>query len=231
MLVNAPQPLVAAGSPSSWLGSGVAAGSGATSGLTSVAGCQGGPNQKSRVSRGRSCGARGSSTSAGGWTTVTPHVAREDNTTRSDGPSRDSTNFRFRDLDQPERGAVWARQSPTISTFGWANLKPCWIPPAAEGNSSSAVPAAERGRVDQIPSVADLGRLGIYRSVADMLEVGLPSGHFDGALLSKILDRLMTYSDYKDVQRCLGKMPVRDPAQGGVVAVLGTSLRCTAPDE
>ena len=133
--------------------------------------------------------------------------------------------FRFRDLDQPERGAVWTAIADDLHVrMG----KPQTVldPACGRGEFISAVPAAERWAIDQIPSVADLGRLGIHTIVADMLEVDLPTGHFDGILLSNILEHLMTY---EDVQRCLRKMHVAT-RPGGVVAVLGPNFKYCADE-
>jgi len=134
-------------------------------------------------------------------------------------------DFRFRDLDQAERGAVWAAIADDL--FVRMGKPQVVLDPACgRGEFISAVPARERWAIDQIPSVADLGRLGIHTMVADMLEVDLPPGYFDGILLSNILEHLMTY---EDVQRCLGRMHAAI-RPGGVVAVLGPNFKYCADE-
>ncbi len=67
---------------------------------------------------------------------------------------------------------------------------------------------------------------GIHTIVSDMFDVELPPGHFDGVLLSNLLEHLMTY---EDIQRCLRKMHAAI-RPGGVVAVLGPNFKYCADE-
>jgi len=63
-------------------------------------------------------------------------------------------DFRFRDLDQPARGAVWAAAADNLFVpMG----KPQIVldPRYGQGECISAVPAGKRWAIDLIPSVAD----------------------------------------------------------------------------
>ena len=134
-------------------------------------------------------------------------------------------DFRFRDLNQPVRGAVWA----AIANDLFIRMgKPQIVldPACGRGELITAVPAGERWAIDQIPSVAELESLGVHTLVGNMLELDLPSGHFDAVLLSNILEHLLTY---EDVQRCLSKMRIAI-RPGGVVAVLGPNFKYCADE-
>ena len=131
--------------------------------------------------------------------------------------------FRFRDVDQGRRQAVWT----VIANDLYVRMgRPRVVldPAAGRGEFISAVPAKERWAIDQVPPTADLERAGVHVVVADMFDVDLPPAHFDGILLSNLLEHLPTY---EHVQRCLVKM--REAMRpGGTVAVLGPNFKyCT----
>jgi SAM-dependent methyltransferase len=133
--------------------------------------------------------------------------------------------FRFRDHDQAEREAVW---TPITEDLFRRMGKPEVVldPASGRGEFISAVPARERWAIDQVPAVTDLESQGIHVIVSDMFEVELPPAHFDGVLLSNLLEHLMTF---EDVQRCLRKMHAAI-RPGGVVAVLGPNFKYCAKE-
>ena len=116
--------------------------------------------------------------------------------------------------------------SPMTSSSAWADPRSCSTRPSGRGEFISAVPARERWAIDQVPSVTDLESQGIHTIVSDMFDVELPPEHFDGILLSNLLEHLMTY---EDVQRCLRKMHAAI-RPGGVVAVLGPNFKYCAKE-
>ncbi len=132
-------------------------------------------------------------------------------------------DFRFRHYHQGERQAVWS--AITQDLFVRMGRPQIVLDPAAgRGEFISAVPAKERWAIDQVPSVTDLESQGIHTIVSDMFDVELPQEHFDGVLLSNVLEHLMSA---EDVHRCLKKMRAAI-RPGGVVAVLGPNFKyCT----
>jgi len=131
--------------------------------------------------------------------------------------------FRFRDVNQFERSAVWAAIADDLFVR-MGRPKVVLDPACGRGEFISAVPAEERWAIDQVLSVADLEPLGIRTIVSDLLDVDLPPGHFDGVLLSNTLEHLKTF---EDVQRCLIKMR-RAMRPNGVIAVLGPNFKYCA---
>jgi ubiquinone/menaquinone biosynthesis C-methylase UbiE len=133
--------------------------------------------------------------------------------------------YRFRDLDQVDRLAVWgAIADDLFRRMG----KPRVVldPACGRGEFISSVPADERWAIDQVPSDMDLTPQGIHTIVSDVFAVDLPEHHFDGVLLSNILEH---FGSAEDIQRCLAKM-YQAIRPGGVVAVLGPNFKYCAKE-
>ena len=129
--------------------------------------------------------------------------------------------FRFREIDQGQRQAVWN----VIADDLYVRMgRPQVVldPAYGRGEFIRAVPARERWAIDQVPPPSDLE--GVHVIVSDIFEVELPAGHFDGVLLSNLLEHFMTY---EEVQRCLVKMRAA-LTPGGTVAVLGPNFKYCA---
>ena len=133
--------------------------------------------------------------------------------------------FRFRDVDQYERRAVWSVIADDLFVR-MGRPRVVLDPACGRGEFISSVPAKDRWAIDQMESVAELEHLGVHTIVSDMFAVDLPPKHFDAILLSNTLEHLMTYHD---VQRCLKKMHAAI-RPGGVVAVLGPNFKYCAKE-
>jgi SAM-dependent methyltransferase len=131
--------------------------------------------------------------------------------------------YRFRDVDQGAREAVWA----PIARFVHESLgRPDRVldPAAGRGEFIRAVPARERWAVD-LHSHSELSADdGVNLLIGDAMEVELPADHFDGAFVSNFLEHL---PGQEAVSEFLARMRgVLRP--GGRVAVLGPNYRYCA---
>jgi hypothetical protein len=130
--------------------------------------------------------------------------------------------YRFRDVDQASRQAVW--REIARYTHGRMGAPQRVLDPAAgRGEFITAVPAAERWAVDLfcqgIPDAA-----GVKTIIADIMDADLPAGYFDGVFLSNFLEHL---PDPNTVAAALGKLRAA-MAPGGRIAVLGPNFRYCA---
>src|ERR1700758_1852958 len=86
--------------------------------------------------------------------------------------------YRFRDVDQARRQAVWNE----IARYVHARMgaPQCVLDPAAgRGEFITAVPAAERWAVDLVKQ-GEIEAAGVRMIIADIMDAELPEGHFDG---------------------------------------------------
>lgn len=128
--------------------------------------------------------------------------------------------YRFRQIPQPVRVQVWSEISPYLA-------KRLGMPErvldaaAGRGEFINAVPASERWAVD----VVDFHELhqdpGVKTVIGDVRTLELPKDHFDGILVSNLLEHLPTQDD---VGSFLAKMRELLTV-GGRIAVLGPNFR------
>ncbi len=128
--------------------------------------------------------------------------------------------YRFRDVDQAVRTAVWEE----ISAYLYERLgRPERVldPAAGRGEFINAVPAPERWAVDQVAHTQGTYGAGVRSIVSDVFDVELPAGHFDGIFVSNFLEHLST-------QEAVGQFLVRmreASVAGGRIAVMGPNFR------
>ena len=132
--------------------------------------------------------------------------------------------YRFRDVDQSSRQAVWRE----IARFVHTRMgEPATVldPAAGRGEFISAVPAAERWGVDLV-SQGDLEGAGVKMIIADIMDAELPAEHFDGVFISNFLEHL---PDQNAVAALLAKL--RDAMRpGGRIAIMGPNFKYCARD-
>jgi len=132
--------------------------------------------------------------------------------------------YRFRDVDQSSRQAVWRE----IARFVHTRMgEPATVldPAAGRGEFISAVPAAERWGVDLV-SQGDLEGAGVKMIIADIMDANLPAAHFDGVFISNFLEHL---PDQNAVAALLTKL--RDAmCPGGRIAIMGPNFKYCARD-
>jgi SAM-dependent methyltransferase len=131
-------------------------------------------------------------------------------------------DYRFRDVDQASRRAVW-REIARYAHGRMGAPRRVLDPAAGRGEFITAVPALERWGVDlvsqEIPDAA-----GVKMIIADIMDADLPGGYFDGVFLSNFLEHL---PDQNTVAAALGKLrTVMEP--GGRIAVMGPNFRYCA---
>jgi SAM-dependent methyltransferase len=130
--------------------------------------------------------------------------------------------YRFRDVDQASREAVW-REIAHYVHMRMGEPGTILDPAAGRGEFISAVPAAERWGVDRV-SQANLENAGVKMIIADIMDAGLPSDYFDGVFISNFLEHL---PDQNAVAAVLGKL--RDAMRpGGRIAIMGPNFKYCA---
>jgi Methyltransferase domain len=130
--------------------------------------------------------------------------------------------YRFRDVDQAGREAVWREIARYVHTRMGAPR--CVLDPAAgRGEFITAVPAAERWGVDLVKQ-ADLESAGVRMIIADIMDAELPESYFDGVFLSNFLEHLPSQDAVADV---LGKLRAA-MVPGGRIAIIGPNFRYCA---
>jgi SAM-dependent methyltransferase len=131
-------------------------------------------------------------------------------------------DYRLRGVDQEARQAVWAEIAVYLHQRMGAPTRVLDVG-AGRGEFITAVPAAERWAVDLLDF--DGYRDGAVKAVAGgILDAELPSGYFDGVVVSNVLEHLHTQDA---VGAALTR--IRDlMAPGGRLAVMGPNFRYCA---
>ncbi len=127
--------------------------------------------------------------------------------------------YRFRDVDQASRQAVWNEIARYVHARMGAPQR-VLDPAAGRGEFITAVPAAERLGVDLVKQ-ADIEALGVQMIIDDVMDAELPKGHFDGVFLSNFLEHLPSQDA---VGKVLGKLHAA-MSPGGRIAVIGPNFR------
>jgi hypothetical protein len=130
--------------------------------------------------------------------------------------------YRFRDVDQAGRQAVWGEIARYVHARMGAPQR-VLDPAAGRGEFITAVPAAERWAVDLVRQ-GDIEAAGVRMIVADIMDADLPEDHFDGVFLSNFLEHLASQDAVATV---LGKLHGA-MAPGGRIAVMGPNFRYCA---
>ncbi len=131
--------------------------------------------------------------------------------------------FRFRDVDQLVRTAVWREIAPFIHQQLGAPER-VLDPAAGRGEFINAVPARERWAIDQVAYAEGTYDPAVRTIVADVFEAELPPAHFDGVFVSNFLEHLATQ---EAVASFLGRMHAAiEP--GGRIAIMGPNFRYCA---
>jgi Methyltransferase domain len=130
--------------------------------------------------------------------------------------------YRFRDVDQVSRQAVWHE----IAAYLHRRMgEPTRVLDPAAGRCEfiNAVPAAERWAVDTVDH-NEFRHADIKVIIADILDAQLPPAYFDGIFASNFLEHLPSQDAIGAV---LAKLHA-SMAPGGTLAVLGPNFRYCA---
>jgi SAM-dependent methyltransferase len=131
--------------------------------------------------------------------------------------------YRFRDVDQSARTAVWQ----PIANFMYEQMgRPERVldPAAGRGEFINAVPASERWAVDMVAYAEGTYAPGVKSVVSDIFDAELPEDHFGGIFISNFLEHLLSQEATAEF---LTKMR-RVTAPGGRIVVMGPNFRYCA---
>jgi SAM-dependent methyltransferase len=131
--------------------------------------------------------------------------------------------YRFRDVDQAARIAVWREIAPFIHEL-LGHPRRVLDPAAGRGEFINAVPADQRWAVDQVAYAEGTYAAGVHAVVADIFDAELPDSHFDGVFVSNFLEHLTAQ---EAVATFLERMHAAT-APGGRIAVMGPNFRFCA---
>lgn len=127
--------------------------------------------------------------------------------------------YRFRDVDQASRQAVWAE----IASYMYRRMRaPTKVLDPAAGRCEfiNAIPAAERWAVDTVDH-GEYRDSGVKLIIDNILDAELPLAYFDGIFVSNFLEHL---PNQDSIGAVLAKLHASiEP--GGTLAVLGPNFR------
>jgi Methyltransferase domain len=131
--------------------------------------------------------------------------------------------YRFRDVDQRAREAVWSEIGPFVYRR-LGSPERVLDPAAGRCEFLNAVPAGERWGVDLVDYEERWAAPGVKLVVGDALDVDLPAAYFGGVWVSNFLEHL---PDQETVATFLERM--RELLMpGGRIAVMGPNFRYCA---
>lgn len=131
--------------------------------------------------------------------------------------------YRFRDIDQEARIAVWKEIAPHVHGLMGAPQK-LLDPAAGRGEFIGAVPAEETWAVDEVAYPEAAHKPDTKVIVSPIMEAELPAGHFDGIYVSNFLEHL---HDQEAIAAFLEKMHAA-MGPGGRIAIMGPNYRYCA---
>jgi SAM-dependent methyltransferase len=132
-------------------------------------------------------------------------------------------SYRFRDIDQDARIAVWKEIAPHVHGLMGSPRK-LLDPAAGRGEFIGAVPAAETWAVDEVAYPEANHKPDTKVIVSSIMEAELPAGHFDGIYVSNFLEHL---HDQEAIAAFLEKMHAAMES-GGRIAIMGPNYRYCA---
>jgi SAM-dependent methyltransferase len=134
-------------------------------------------------------------------------------------------SYRFRDVDQDGRVAVWRKIAPHVHEVMGRPQK-VLDPAAGRGEFIGAVPARETWAVDAVSYEQAAHKPDTNVVVSPIMDAELPAGHFDGVYVSNFLEHLY---DQEAIHQFLVKMlGVMEP--GGRIAIMGPNYRYCAKE-
>lgn len=132
--------------------------------------------------------------------------------------------YRFRDVDQSARQAVWNEIAGDIHGR-MGSPRRLLDPAAGRCEFVNALPDIERWVVDAVDQ-AEFRDSKVKAITADIIDVDLPADYFDGVFVSNFLEHL---TSQEAVAQVLGKLRAAT-APGGRIAVLGPNFKYCASE-
>lgn len=128
--------------------------------------------------------------------------------------------YRFRDIDQDGRVAVWREIAPHVYGI-MGSPKKVLDPAAGRGEFIGAIPAKETWAVDAVAYEQAHYKPDTKVLTSSILDADLPANHFDGVFVSNFLEHL---TDQMEIAAFLEKMR-EAVAPGGRIAIMGPNYR------
>jgi 2-polyprenyl-3-methyl-5-hydroxy-6-metoxy-1,4-benzoquinol methylase len=134
-------------------------------------------------------------------------------------------SYRFRDIDQGSRAAVWEEIAPHVHSLMGSPDK-VLDPAAGRGEFIGSIEAKETWAVDEVayPEADHASETKVI--TASIMEAELPEGHFDGVFVSNFLEHLR---DQEAIAAFLEKMHGAMEG-GGRIAIMGPNYRYCAKE-
>jgi 2-polyprenyl-3-methyl-5-hydroxy-6-metoxy-1,4-benzoquinol methylase len=134
-------------------------------------------------------------------------------------------HYRFREIDQGGRVAVWREISPHVHEL-MGRPRKLLDPAAGRGEFIGASPAAETWAVDEVSYPEAEHKPDTKIITTPIMDADLPQGHFDGVYVSNFLEHL---PDQEAISAFLEKMRgTMEP--GGRIAIMGPNYRYCAKE-
>jgi SAM-dependent methyltransferase len=128
--------------------------------------------------------------------------------------------YRFRDVDQAARMAVWREIAQFVHDALGAPER-VLDPAAGRGELINALPARERWAIDLVDYPEGTYDAGVRAIVSDVFEVELPQAHFDAVFVSNFLEHLPT----RDAIATLLERLHATLRPGGRIGIIGPNFR------
>lgn len=129
-------------------------------------------------------------------------------------------NFRFRNVDQDGRMAVWKEVAPHVHGIMGSPEK-LLDPAAGRGEFLGCVPARETWAVDAVAYEQAVHKPDTNVIVSSIMDATLPEDYFDGIYVSNFLEHLY---DQEAIHQFLLKM-IGHMEHGGRIAIMGPNYR------
>jgi hypothetical protein len=133
--------------------------------------------------------------------------------------------YRFRDIDQEERRAVWGEIARHVHS-AMGRPQKVLDPAAGRGEFIGAIPARERWAVDAVSYPEAAHKPDTKVITASIADAELPQGHFDGIFVSNFLEHL---PDQERIAEFLEQM-LDATEDGGRIAIMGPNYRYCAEE-
>jgi SAM-dependent methyltransferase len=134
-------------------------------------------------------------------------------------------SYRFRDIDQDARAAVWGAIAPHVHGL-MGNPQVVLDPAAGRREFINAISAKERWAVDEVAYPEADSDSGVKTVTSRIMDAELPSDHFDGVFASNFLEHLFTQEAIAEfLERMREAMKT-----GGRIAIMGPNYRYCAKE-
>jgi hypothetical protein len=133
--------------------------------------------------------------------------------------------YRFRDIDQGARAAVWSEIAPHVHGL-MGNPQTVLDPAAGRGEFIGSIDATERWFVDEVAYPEAESDPDVKVVTSKIMDAELPEDHFDGVYASNFLEHLF---NQEEIAQFLERMHTVMKS-GGRIAIMGPNYRYCADE-